>query len=380
MSSAPVAAFYAPMKPPDHPVPSGDREMARLFLRLLEQVGLDPQLASTLRAFDPDGVGDFSAALASAAESERHRLLDLYRMRPRQERPVLWFTYHLYYKAPDLIGPKVARALAVPYVVAEGSRAPKQRLGAWRIGSAQAEAGLDAADLILVLNKRDLPALEAARPPAQRLVPFPPFIDASAWPVASDPARPAGKTGKLQLLAVAMMRAGDKLASYKILAEALAAAALPDWRLDIVGDGPARSEVEGHFACFGRRVTMHGVVDDRARLGSLYRMADLMVWPAVNEAFGVTFLEAALHGCPALAGSYGGVPGVVEDGRTGRLARPGDGADFAHHLQVLAGDEGLRLRLGTAARDFAITERSLEAAASALRGHLAPLLALGAPT
>ena len=43
--------------------------------------------------------------------------------------PELWFTYHLYHKAPDWLGPRIAGALGIPYVVAEASFAPKQAGG-----------------------------------------------------------------------------------------------------------------------------------------------------------------------------------------------------------------------------------------------------------
>ena len=48
-------AFYAPLKPPDHAVPSGDRRMARLLMAALERAGHRVILASRLRAFEGHG-------------------------------------------------------------------------------------------------------------------------------------------------------------------------------------------------------------------------------------------------------------------------------------------------------------------------------------
>jgi hypothetical protein len=42
--------FYAPLKPPDHPVPSGDRRIARLFVEALRLAGHMPFVASHLRS------------------------------------------------------------------------------------------------------------------------------------------------------------------------------------------------------------------------------------------------------------------------------------------------------------------------------------------
>ena len=360
-------AFYAPLKPPDHPVPSGDRETARLLLAALRGAGFKTGIASTLRTADPVGGQDFSGQ----AQAEVDRLLTLDREQPR-DRPALWFTYHVYYKAPDLIGPAIARALGIPYVIAEGSRAPKRASGAWAGGHAQAEAALDTASLILILNPNDRTMLEAARPKGQALIDLPPFIDTAAWP---SPERSRPGAGSCRLLTVAMMREHDKLASYDILATALAELdADLEWQLDIVGDGPARAKVEALFAPFGKRVTLHGRIDDRARLAAFYAQADLLAWPAVNEAFGMVFLEAALQGCAAVAGRFGGVGSVVLDGQTGLLTRPGDTADFSRSIAKLMRDTALRQRFSGQALAFARQERSLAFASHRLREALLPLM------
>ncbi len=363
MKALPRIAFYAPLKPPDHPVPSGDREMARLILSALHEAGFETEIASTLRTLDTGGGEDFT----SEAAAETALLLARYQAQP-QSRPGLWLTYHVYYKAPDLVGPAVSRALAIPYVIIEGSRAPKRASGAWAARHAQAEAALDAADLILNPNPNDRAMLEAARPARQKLVDLPPFIDAANWPLLERV--PSASPGRL--LAVAMMRDGDKLASYRILAQALAAGD-PACRLDIVGDGPAHGAVARLFAPFGDRVTLHGRIDDHRILARFYASADMLVWPAVNEAFGMVFLEAALQGCPSVAGDFGGVGSVVRDGYTGLLARPGDADDLAAAVGRLLQDDRLRQELSGNALVFARRERSLAAAARLLREALLEL-------
>src|SRR5207253_10569965 len=122
---------------------------------------------------------------------------------------------------------------------------------------------------------------------------------------------------------------GDKLASYGMLADALGLVPDEPWRLDLVGDGEGRQEVERLFARFGERVRFLGAIEDPAALARLYASADLLVWPAVNEAYGMALLEAQACGCPVLAGAYGGVASVVEDGRTGVLAPRADPVSFA---------------------------------------------------
>ena len=117
-------AFYAPLKTPDHPTASGDRLIAGLFARALEQAGHEVVIASRLRSFDGAGDRRRQLRLARAAKAEARRLRE--RWHGSSRAPECWFTYHLYHKAPDWIGPRVSAGLGIPYVVAEASHAPKQ--------------------------------------------------------------------------------------------------------------------------------------------------------------------------------------------------------------------------------------------------------------
>ncbi|MDJ1159454.1 glycosyltransferase family 4 protein [Chelatococcus sp. SYSU_G07232] len=371
MSGGFPIAFYAPLKAPDHPSPSGDRRMAQLLMQALTQAGFVPGLASHLRTLDLVGDAVAQEHLAAEGRAEAERLVAVYRALAPEARPRLWFTYHVYYKAPDWIGPRVARALAIPYVVAEGSRAAKRARGPWAIANQAAEAALDAADVIFVMTEADRPALEAARPARQSLVALPPFID---WPChAAGAGRPP--TGGAHLLTVAMMRRGDKLASYRLLAESLASLADLAWHLTIVGDGEARSEVEALFAPLAGRVTFRGLVGEEAVLARLYAGADLFLWPAVNEAYGMAFLEAQACGCPVVAGHFGGVADALRDGETGLLVEPGNAAVFADAVRGLLAAPARREAMAAAARRFIAEERTVAGAAAILRRALLPLLA-----
>ncbi len=367
--------FHAPMKAHDHPDPSGDREMARLLLAALERAGCDVEIASRLRMHDRSGDAGLTRSLAAQARLEADALVESIRRRPPPERPQAFFTYHVHYKAPDVIGPAVSAALGIPYIIAEGSRAPKRAGGPWAEGHRLAEAALEAAQCVLVLNERDREVLERLAPPGQRLLSLPPFIDPEAWPELRNRriGRQAG--GPVRLLTVAMMREGDKLASYRMLADALAR--LPSamrWTLDVVGDGPAAENVHAAFRQFSNNINWCNRIDQRSRLCELYAESDLLIWPAVNEAYGMIFLEAALQGCPSLAGRYGGVPGVVLDGVSGILTPGGDAEAFARELARLIAHRDELGSLGRGAATFVRTQRTLPLAADALRAVLADLI------
>ena len=125
-------AFYAPLKPPDHPVPSGDRLLARTFVAALRHAGHDVSLASRLRSRDGSGDSLRQQRIRDVGVRLAARLVRRWRREPSRA-PHLWFSYHVYHKAPDWIGPTVSAALRIPYVVAEASIARKQRDGRWKL-------------------------------------------------------------------------------------------------------------------------------------------------------------------------------------------------------------------------------------------------------
>ncbi len=286
-------AFYAPMKAPTHPVPSGDRAMARALMAALGDV----ELVSELRL--RDGRGDRAAqiVLEKAAEAEVKRLV-------ARGGWHVWVTYHNYYKAPDLIGPAVCRALNIPYVLIEATRAKKRLGGHWDRFAQAAEVACDQADVIFYLTERDRVALDPHRPAYQRLEHLPPFLlRESPMPERSPPDAPA-------IFAVAMMRPGDKLASYQLLSEMLSRLTTPDWTLSIAGDGTERATVEALFAPFGPRIRFLGRLDAEA-VAQQMAQARVMVWPGVNEAFGLVYLEAQVAGLPVVAQDRPGVREVL---------------------------------------------------------------------
>src|SRR5437899_5024813 len=98
-------AFYAPLKSPTHGTPSGDRRVAGLLLDALAHAGHRVQVASTFRTYDGDGDAARQRALRAQGEALAEQLAADWKAGAADARPELWFTYHLYYKAPDWLGP-----------------------------------------------------------------------------------------------------------------------------------------------------------------------------------------------------------------------------------------------------------------------------------
>lgn len=368
-------AFYAPLKPADHPIPSGDRTVARLLMQALRAGGAEVEIASRLRSRIQEaeilaGGEAVQHKMAAKGAATARRLIAKYRARPKQERPQAWFTYHLYYKAVDWIGPQVAEALDIPYLLAEASHAPKRAEGRYAFSHDAAAAAIRKAAAVFCLNPADKEYLAPllAKPKLVDLAPFLDLKDFAGTLPARKPARlrlarlHGIDTDQPWLIAVGMMRPGDKLHSYRMLAEALHHLDRP-WQLLVVGDGAARDEVKRAFKPLAGGVFMLGALP-RAALPEAYVAADLFVWPAVNEAFGMALLEAQACGLPAVAGAWGGVSSIIAERKTGWLSEPGNIAAFTADIDF-ALDADLA-RVGRAARQKALAQHDIASASQTL--------------
>lgn len=337
--------------------------MGRLLIRALEAAGFRVSVVSTLRAFTQEP--DLMPQLRQAAAAEKARLTQVW---TQTGKPDLWFTYHPYYKAPDLLGPDLARHFDIPYVTAEASYSPRRDRQGWAAAQAWIRDAVTLARLNLCFTDRDRDGLARAVPDG-RFASLVPFIDTAAF--ADGFAEPAGKN----LMTVAMMRKGDKFASFTMLAKALAL--LPDlpWHLSVIGDGPVRRETIALFAGLPpERFDWQGELATDAVPHAL-RKGGIYVWPGCGEAYGLAYLEAQAAGMPVVAQATAGVPAVVEHGRTGILTPDGDIAAYAAAIRDLFSDDAKRKAYGQAARSFVLDERALATASRRLAQLLKEALA-----
>jgi glycosyltransferase involved in cell wall biosynthesis len=363
-----VTAFYTPLKHPFQSEPSGDRELARTLLEGLEAIGFAPALASRLstwcRAFEPAAAIRVERIAALVAAT----LVGRYRRRPPAERPRLWVTYQAYHRAPDLLGPAVADALRVPYVLVDTAVSAKSRRSPFRPWVSAARRAVRRADLIFLLSPRDQPTIARLRGPrfaAERLLLLPPAVDLARF-TASAEARDAhrttlgrwfpGESGPL-ILVVAAMR-DDKVEAYRRLAaalEALVAEGARPWRLAVVGDGPARPRIEAAFAGLPReRLAWLGTLEPGA-LAPAYLGADLFAFPG---RFHMAYLQASAAGLPVLACEGPDPDAWIVPG--GALQVPATPRAFAAGLARLLDDAPLRAALGAAGRRQVAETRTLD--------------------
>jgi phosphatidylinositol alpha-1,6-mannosyltransferase len=129
----------------------------------------------------------------------------------------------------------------------------------------------------------------------------------------------------------------------------------PEYVYLIAGTGPERKNIETAISETEQteRVALLGPISEDEKLG-FYRWAHLFLMPNVRvagdmEGFGITLIEAAVHGLPSVASSIEGIRDAVLDGETGYLLEEGDAGAFAECIRSCQ------------LRREQITERALEA-------------------
>ncbi len=336
--------------------------MARMLIAALKAGGHTVFVASDFRSFLPSPDPDPMCAIETEALRTIEALSAAWQVSPR-EAPDVWFTYHPYYKAPDLIGAEIAARFGMTYVTAEASHAGKRAAGPWARWHVANEAAVRAAELHVCFTPRDAEGLAGLVAP-RAIAMLPPFLDPGPFGLAMRRTRGSDRVG---LVTVAMMRPGDKTRSYAFLAETLSGLTTRmSWHLTVVGDGPQRAAVERLFGGIpAGNLTWTGELP-AGEVAKLLNSADLYVWPGFGEAYGIAFLEAQATGLPVLAMDCGGIGSVVDDGTTGLLVREDDGPAFTEALARLIADPDLRRVLGEAGRRMVLEQRSVDRAAAIL--------------
>jgi glycosyltransferase involved in cell wall biosynthesis len=364
-------AFYTPVKHPYEAEPSGDRELGRLLMAALRGLGFAPHLASRLLTYQRAYDSAEAARVERVAALTVARLVGRYRRRLPGQGPSAWVTYQSIYRAPDLLGPAVATALAIPYVLVDTALSAKSRRTPFRPWVSAARLAVRRADLIFLMSPRDRPRVAACRGPrfaTERIFDLPPAVDLVRFQASTErraacradlAERFPGTDGPV-ILAVAAMREIKKLDAYRLLSGALsrlhAAAPGRPWRLAVVGDGPARPAIAAALGSLPPgRVAFLGSLDPEM-LPTAYLGADLFAFPG---RFHVVYLQAAAAGLPVVACAGPEPDPMVAPG--GALLTPPTPDAFAAGVARLLDDPGLRVAMGAAAQRFVAADRTLEA-------------------
>jgi glycosyltransferase involved in cell wall biosynthesis len=125
---------------------------------------------------------------------------------------------------------------------------------------------------------------------------------------------------------------------------------LPEFKLDIIGDGPAREDLATLHRELGlqQNVRLHGARDD---VPDWLPKADMFVLSSVSEGICLTLLEAMAAGLPVVATDVGGNREIVAVGRTGRLVPARDPEGLAKAILAMCENTSLAREMGRRGRE-----------------------------
>jgi glycosyltransferase involved in cell wall biosynthesis len=175
-------------------------------------------------------------------------------------------------------------------------------------------------------------------------------------PNAVDPlpiAANCDRTGPPIVLTVTRLGAGERAKNVDTIIRALAVLVAADCSvpicLEIVGDGPLRTELTALAAALGvaDRIRFLGRVSD-TELNEAYKRAHVFALPSTKEGFGIVYLEAWQRGLPVVAATEGAAPEVVQSGIDGFTVGGRDVAALSLALDTLLTDRKLAQRFAIA--------------------------------
>ena len=350
-------AYYMPFKTMGHPHPSGDLIIGSELYEHLKK-GNTIEIASTLRArwiyYNP-----FSLLQLFL---ERHRIVKHLKKHP----PELWFSYHSYYKAPDLLGPYCSDKLKTPYVIFQGIYSTKRRKNLWTLpGFLLNKATLEKATHIFTNKRVDYKNLLRLIPPA-RLTYIAPGIHPQDFEFSLEQRkglRPQwAAENEVLIMTAAMMRPGVKTDGISKVIKACASLSGKGHqiRLLIAGDGESRAELtqEAERLLPGR-VYFLGKVP-RRELYKYYSSADIFAFPGIQESLGMVYLEAQSCRLPAVAFEDWGGKETIQHNQTGLLSPAAEPERFTNHLEQLIVNPTFRHTLANNAERHIRTNHNLK--------------------
>ena len=340
--------YYMPFKPLGHPNPSGDLVIGSSLFTFLDQRGHGIQVVSRLRArwfyWKPWLWLRFLFETVNVLRQLR------------RIRPVLWLTYHSYYKAPDVLGAVCTFIRPTPYFIFQGVYATKRKRH-WktRLGFLLNRWALCRATAVFTNKRNDEINLRRLLPDSQVHY-IAPGIDTGAFqpdPAARRKLREQWRCGREPvILAAAMFRPGVKTDGLVRVINACQVLRQKGrgFYLVICGEGATGAYLRNLAKkSLGKRVIFTGQVARHA-MNRIYSAADFFAFPGIQEGLGMVYLEAQACGLPVVAYDRWGAAEAVINGTTGLLCSPDEPGSFEQALDRLIVEDELRRRMGAAAR------------------------------
>lgn len=156
------------------------------------------------------------------------------------------------------------------------------------------------------------------------------------------------------VLFVASAGITDRRKGWDLLAEALPQVTREHPNLQVVVAGPLPNEAQRSTAALRVGVPIHwlGPVSDPQAMAMLYSATDFTAVPSREDNLPLVALEAQTSGRPVVALNIGGLPDIIDQGKTGHLATLGDAPDLAYGISTFL-DPKRNQEAGDAARERA---------------------------
>lgn len=315
------------------------------------------------------------------AQRTREADLDVIECAPAGEADVLaalGFRRALRREQADLVHAHTAHAVGVAALATLGTSVPMvltRRVDFPLRGNAASRWKYRRAAAIIAISRAVRAVLVESGIPEGRIDIVPSGIDLSRH-VAPSPADVLGALGipedaPLAVMVGALVDHKDPATFVRAIASARRR--VPSMRALLVGEGPLRPMVEALIAELELGDTLR-LTGFRADAEALIAAAGVCVLSSEEEGLGTVLLDALAAGTPVAATSAGGIPEIIEPGRSGLLVAPHDHAGLGAAIASILSDPALRERLVAGGRErvlhFSVAEtarRTLEVYRRVLR-------------
>lgn len=137
----------------------------------------------------------------------------------------------------------------------------------------------------------------------------------------------------------------EKVKGIKYLIEAISRLSLPKrLSLVLIGNGSQRKRLGDLVKRSGVKAKFLGEIPN-GKIPEQLAQADCFVLPSLKEGFGIAILEAMAAKIPVIGTKVGGIPDIIEDGKTGLLVEPANSQEIAEAIQKIYQSPSLRERL-----------------------------------
>jgi glycosyltransferase involved in cell wall biosynthesis len=290
-----------------------------------------------------DEAGVRSVTLGRRGRWDFYRFAGLFSLLYREQFDVL----HAHMFGSNLSGAIAGRSCGVPVVIAHEHTWSYEGdpVRVWLDGQV---IGRLVTRFVAVSNADAERMVRIEHVPASKVVYIPTGYVPHPSTVTSDVRKDLGLRPDTLLVATAAILRAQKALEVLIDAHAQLLRRVPDVHLIIAGDGSRRADLEHHVAERGLQQSVH-FLGSRTDIDSILGQVDVAAMSSDYEGMPLFAFECMANGAPLVATAVGGLPDIIDDGRTGLLVPRRDPAALAAALAGLLTDAPRRERMASAA-------------------------------